>query len=311
MLTATERKRADIQRDQERQRRIQEDKAAQSHVIEGDLIGDVVDDYPDFILFFILIYRFFRNAWRKFVRSVRDACSKQADEEVMAMLQRENESFILTHMGANIDHVQFIEPLEAKFIADEDDAHFGFEDTGVGGIGGGAGDVDTEGKVVMFHLPKIEEGYSKFKRWILQVAKTCNTCRGDEFRDQWIKGLWERWNIQVEEKDVKEFLIDYVKKSGKLYSLEELEEDYSKEEIFMMESELRMRILHVCEKKMEGYEELVGGEKKVVWERDLGMMGGEIDRLKMLEKDLKKGITDQKRRYEILRKQDPTYKKGK
>ena len=36
---------------------------------------------------------------------------KQPDEEVMSILQRENEAFLLTHMGARINQVQYVEPL--------------------------------------------------------------------------------------------------------------------------------------------------------------------------------------------------------
>ena len=80
----------------------------------GDGIGDIVDDYSDFLLFWISIGRGIRNQYRKVKRSIRAAFEKQTDEEVMQILQRENEAYILTHMGVGINEIQYVEPLESS-----------------------------------------------------------------------------------------------------------------------------------------------------------------------------------------------------
>lgn len=94
--------------------------AISASVVEGDGIADVVDDYPDIVLFFIVIYRYLRRNYRKIKKQIKKAFEKQSDEEVMAILQRENEAFVLTHMGTQFEQLQYVEPIEATKIKEDE-----------------------------------------------------------------------------------------------------------------------------------------------------------------------------------------------
>lgn len=55
----------------------------EGNVVEGDTIHDIVDEeYPDVVLFFIIIYRYLRMNYRRLAKQLKKAFEKQPDEEV-------------------------------------------------------------------------------------------------------------------------------------------------------------------------------------------------------------------------------------
>jgi ribosome biogenesis GTPase A len=79
--------------------RQEEQEKVTGNVVETDGIGDVVDEYSDLMLFFILIWRYLRRQYLKMKRQIKAAFQRQSDEEVLAILKRENEGFMLKEYG--------------------------------------------------------------------------------------------------------------------------------------------------------------------------------------------------------------------
>mmetsp|Transcript_11980 Transcript_11980/g.29010 ORF Transcript_11980/g.29010 Transcript_11980/m.29010 type:complete len:682 (-) Transcript_11980:607-2652(-) len=265
---------------QEQQRQLA---AIEQNVVEGDGLHDVDENLPDVVLFFIVIYRYLRANYRRFKKQLKKAFEKQVDEEVMAILMRENEAFALTHMGVGVDMVEYVEPLEARKIPAAAAVHLTLE--------------ETENDTLMLRLPRLGDGWEHFRKWILTVAKCCY--EGGDGGDAWVRTLWERLNYQVEEEERE-------RNPSKTYSLEQLQRDHGLEHYKVMERELRQRVMDLSKSKTETYEKLAIKQRTGATQ-DVARLKDCHVRLRNTQKELAQLRKQKEEQARVLRKVDGTY----
>ncbi|CAD7942765.1 unnamed protein product [Amoebophrya sp. A120] len=232
MYTEPATKRKQELNEQNTKEQAQQIAAIEQNVVEGDGLHDVDENLPDIVLFFIIIYRYLRMNYRRLQKQLKKAFEKQVDEEVMAILMRENEAFALTHMGVGVDLVEYVEPLETRKIPQSATVHPFLS--------------EAEAKTLLLRMPALGDGFEHFKTWTMEVGRRTREIG----RDAWIRSLWERLNYQAEDEE-------RGKVPAKSYSLASLQEEHGGlEHCVLMERELRERVLEICSEKASTYEKL-------------------------------------------------------
>lgn len=155
----------------------------------------------------------------------------------------------------------------------------------------------TESDTLMVNMPKIEDGFEHFRRWITQIHKCLSN---DQTADQWIRLQWEKLNYQTED-------AERVRDDSRVYSLEQLQTEYGREHHNVFMDELRQRVLATCKSRTETYKKLTVKQRTSV-AQDVSTIRESLVSLQKLKDDLAKKQQDIRERKKVLHGIDPSYK---